>query len=73
MKFKGFKPEHDAKPKPGERICPISRSKANPKCSWMIGGAEYLFCCPPCVDEFVKKAKERPDEVKPPESYIQQP
>lgn len=72
-KFKGFKPEHDAKPKSGERICPVSRSKANPKCTWVIGGAEYLFCCPPCVDEFVRKAKERPEEVKPPESYVQQP
>jgi hypothetical protein len=73
VKFKGFKPEHDAKPKPGERLCPVSRSKANPKCAWVIGGAEYLFCCPPCVDEFVRRAKEKPDEVKPPESYVVPP
>ena len=72
-KFKGVKAEHDAKPKPGDRICPISRTKANPKFAWVIGGKEYQFCCPPCVDEFVRKAKERPDDVKPPESYVQPP
>jgi hypothetical protein len=39
----------------------------------VIGGKEYQFCCPPCVDEYVRKAKEKPDEVKPPESYVQPP
>lgn len=72
-KFKGLKAEHDAKPKPGDRICPVSRSKANPKFAWVIGGKEYLFCCPPCVDEFVRKAKEMPEEVKPPDSYVVPP
>ncbi|MCE9562407.1 MAG: hypothetical protein K8U57_10170 [Planctomycetes bacterium] len=72
-KFKGLKAGHDAKPKPGDRICPISRTKADPKFTWVIGGQESQFCCPPCVDEFVKKAKERPDEVMPPESYVQPP
>lgn len=72
-KFKGLRAEHDAKPKPGDRICPVSRSKANPKFAWVIGGKEYLFCCPPCVDEFVRKAKEKPDEVKPPDSFVVPP
>lgn len=72
-KFKGVKAEHDAAPKPGDRICPVSRTKANPKLAWVVGGKEYLFCCPPCVDEFVRKAKEKPDEVKPAENYIQPP
>jgi YHS domain-containing protein len=72
-KFRGLKAEHDANPKPGDRICPVSLTKANPKFTWVIGGREYQFCCPPCVDEFVRKAKERPDEVKPPESYIVPP
>ena len=72
-KFKGVKAEHDSNPKPGDRICPISRTKANPKIAWVIGGMEYLFCCPPCVDEFVRKAKEKPDEVKPPEEYLLKP
>jgi YHS domain-containing protein len=72
-KFKGVKAEHDAAPKPGDRICPVSRTKANPKLAWVVGGKEYQFCCPPCVDEFVKKAKEKPDEVRPPEEYVQKP
>ena len=72
-KFRGIKVEHDANPKPGDRICPVSRTKANPKLTWVVGGKEYQFCCPPCVDEFVRKARERPDEVKPPESYVQPP
>lgn len=68
-KFKGLKAEHDLKPKPGEKICPITLTKANPKFSWVIGGKTYEFCCPPCVDEFVQMAKEKPDEVKEPDAY----
>jgi hypothetical protein len=73
QKFTGLQAEHDAKPKPGDRICPVSLTKASPKFAWVIGGKEYLFCCPPCVDEFVRKAKEKPDEVKPPDSYVVPP
>ena len=72
-KFKGVKAEHDASPKPGDRICPVSRSKASPKFAWVVVGKEYQFCCPPCVDEFVKRAKENPDAVKSPEEYVQKP
>ena len=72
-KFRRVKAEHDAAPKPGDRICPVSRTKASPKFAWVVGGKEYQFCCPPCVDEFVKKAKENPDAVKPPEEYVQRP
>jgi hypothetical protein len=68
-KFKGLKAEHDLKPKPGEKICPITLTKANPKFSWIVGGKTYEFCCPPCVDEFVQMAKEKPDEVKEPDAY----
>jgi len=69
-KFKGLRAEHDAKPNPGDKICPISMTKANPKFSWVIGGKTYEFCCPPCVEEFVARAKEKPDQVMGPESYI---
>ncbi len=72
-KFKGVKAEHDVKPKPGDRVCPVSKAKANPKLAWVVGGKEYLFCCPPCVDVFVRKGKEKPDELKPPEDYVQKP
>ena len=69
-KFKGLKAEHDLKPKPGDKICPITLTKANPKFAWVIGGKAYEFCCPPCVDEFVALAKESPREVKEPEAYV---
>ena len=36
-----------------------------------IGGRTYRFCCPPCVDEFVKTAKEQPGEVREPEDYVE--
>jgi len=69
-KFKGFQAKHDANPKPGDRLCPISETKANPLCAWVIGGKTYEFCCPPCVEEFVRMAKETPDDVKDPEAYV---
>ena len=69
VKFKGFKAEHDLKPKVGEKICPVTLTKANPKFTWVIDGQTYEFCCPPCVDEFVGLAKEKPGEIQPPEAY----
>jgi YHS domain-containing protein len=35
-----------------------------------VGGKTYEFCCPPCVEEFVKLAKEQPEEVKEPADYV---
>ncbi len=67
----GLKAQHDAMPQAGDKLCPISMTKANPKFSWVIDGKTYEFCCPPCVDEFVTLAKEKPDEIKPPEFYRQ--
>ena len=69
VKFKGLKADHDLKPKSGEKICPVTLTKANPKFAWVIDGKVYEFCCPPCVDEFVALAKEKPEEVMPPEFY----
>ena len=46
-------------------------TKANPKFPWIIDGKTYEFCCPPCVQEFVALAKEKPGEIKDPESYRQ--
>jgi hypothetical protein len=68
-KFKGFQASHDLRPKPGEKICPVTLTKANPDCSWVIGGKTYEFCCPPCVEEFVRLARERPQEIQEPEEY----
>lgn len=62
--------QHNAHPKPGDQLCPISETVANQKFSWIIGGKKYLFCCPPCIEEFVKRAKEKPTSIKKPESYV---
>jgi YHS domain-containing protein len=69
-KFTGLTSSHDMKPKTGDRICPVTRTKANPKFSWVVDGKTYEFCCPPCVDEFVKTAKEQPEEIQGPEQYL---
>ena len=69
-KYRSFQTRHDFDPQPGDRLCPITRTRANPECRWTIGGREYEFCCPPCIDEFVRLAKERPEEILPPEAYV---
>lgn len=72
QKFKAFMAKHDMHPKPGDLICPITETKANPTCDWVIGGQTYQFCCPPCVEEFVRMAKETPEQVKDAEAYVKQ-
>ena len=68
-KYRGERPAHEDQPAAGDRVCPVSLARADPRFVWVVGGREYLFCCPPCIDEFVATAKERPDEVKEPEFY----
>ncbi len=70
-KFRGFMSKHDMAPKAGDIICPVTFTKANPKIEWQVDGNKYLFCCPPCVDEFVRMAKEEPDSLKAPKDYVQ--
>lgn len=72
QKFKGFKARHDLKPKVGEKICPITLTKANPECTWIVAGKTYEFCCPPCVDEFVAQAKDpqTAKDLKEPAYYL---
>ncbi|QEL15105.1 hypothetical protein [Limnoglobus roseus] len=70
-KFKGFRAKHDAHPSAGDLLCPITGTKAHQDCSWVVGGKTYTFCCPPCVDEFVKQAKDRPGTIRVPEEYVQ--
>jgi hypothetical protein len=69
LKFKSVRPAHDSNPKAGDKICPISETVANPKFTWVIGGKSYEFCCTPCIEEFLTKAKEKPSEIKDPEQY----
>lgn len=70
VKFKGLKSSHDMFPKLGDKICPVTKTKANPQFTWVVDGKAYEFCCPPCVDEFVKMAKSTPDEIQQPADYV---
>jgi hypothetical protein len=70
QKFAGFQAAHDEKPRRGDRVCPVTRLKARADCSWAVGGQSYQFCCAPCVEEFVRVAKGRPDEVKDATDYV---
>jgi len=72
-RFAGFRPNHDLKPQPGDKVCPITRAKASIECSWVVGGNSYEFCCPPCIDRFVRAAKEQPNTIKEPEAYVKRP
>ena len=71
QKYDGIMARHDLKVARGERICPITETKANASFTWWMNGKAYEFCCPPCVEEFVLKAK-RGDAVamKAPEAYV---
>lgn len=70
QRFAGFQARHDYAPRPGDRLCPVTRTKANPECAWTVRGRVYEFCCPPCIDEFVRLAKEWPDQIEPPGAYV---
>lgn len=70
-RYHKFVSAHDLKPKAGDKICPVTLTKANPQVFWIIGGKRYEFCCPPCIDEFVQLAKEKPEEIKEPGDYLQ--
>lgn len=70
QKFKGIMSSHDMNPKPGDKICPVTLTKANSKFTWIVGGKPYEFCCPPCVDEFLKSAKQNPMALKNPDEYV---
>jgi hypothetical protein len=68
-KYRDFQAAHDTRPKAGDAICPVTLTKANKQCTWVVAGRTYEFCCPPCIEEFVKTAKEQPAEIKPPAAY----
>jgi hypothetical protein len=72
VKFKGFKAKHDANPKKGDRICPVTFTLANKMCTWIVQGEEYQFCCPPCLGNFIELAKQHPEQVKHSHEYIKE-
>src|SRR5687768_2207850 len=65
QKYRGFRTAHDNNPQPGDPLCPITHTKANPACTWIVAGQTYEFCCPPCIPEFVRKAKNAPGAIGP--------
>lgn len=71
IKYAGLMANHHMNPKKGTLTCPITSTQANPKFSWILGGKKYLFCCPPCIAEFVKKSKTDPAAIKQPGDYMQ--
>jgi hypothetical protein len=70
-KYRHFRANHDADPQPGDPVCFVTRTKADPRCTWVVGGKTYSCCCPPCVAEFVRRAKTDPTRLRPPEEYVQ--
>lgn len=70
QKYATFKAAHDFRPAAGDRLCPVTRTKANPSCTWIVGGKSYTFCCPPCIDEFVEQAKKNPASIQEPAAYL---
>jgi YHS domain-containing protein len=70
LKYASVIPNHDTQVKAGEAVCPISETKPNPQLTWVIGGKTYTFCCPPCIAEFVQKAKTAPQSIKAPDAYV---
>ena len=71
QKYQGMMANHHMHTQKGAYTCPITQTQANSKFPWVVGGKKYLFCCPPCIAEFVKQAKQKPNSLKPPEAYIQ--
>lgn len=72
VKFKGKTWLHDDDLKAGDKICPVTKNKAEAECAWIVNDKKYEFCCPPCLDKFVGWAKTQPDKVKKPTDYVYQ-
>lgn len=69
-KYKDLKPGHSMRAMRGDRLCPVSKIKADLRISWNVKGRTYHFCCSPCIVDFVSLAKERPEEIVAPENLV---
>jgi hypothetical protein len=70
-KYRGISWPHDETLNSGDKVCPVTANKADERCSWIVNAKKYEFCCTPCLDKFVKLAKEQPAKIKDPAEYIQ--
>ena len=68
-KFEDHEADHDLAPTKGGWLCPVASARSEPGFAWVVAGQSYRFCCSPCVDEFVRLAKEQPGRIKPPGAY----
>jgi hypothetical protein len=70
QKFKGKKWAHEDGLKVGDKICPITKNKAEADCAWIIQKQRYEFCCPPCLDKFMGWAHNDTAKVKEADQYV---
>jgi hypothetical protein len=70
LKFKGVFWSHDDNLSVGDKVCPVTANKADPQCYWWVNEQKYEFCCPPCLEKFVKWAKDSPEKVKDAGAYV---
>jgi len=59
-------------PKEGDCICPITKTKVNPKFTWIENGKHLKCGCPPCIDEFKKSTKATNESMTDPDSYVKE-
>ena len=69
-KLKGKIWLHDDDLKVGDKICPVTKKKAEAECAWTVQGQRYQFCCQPCIDNFVIWAHNQPNKVKDAGTYV---
>ena len=70
-KFASIRWSHEDDLKKGDKVCPVTANKSDERCYWIVNAKKYEFCCTPCLDKFVKLAKEQPEKIKDPDQYIQ--
>jgi len=70
VKYKDISWPHADDLRKGDTVCPVTTNKADPRCNWIVNGKKYEFCCTPCLDKFVKWAKQDPKKIKKPEEYV---
>jgi hypothetical protein len=69
-KFKGKTWEHADDLKVGDKVCPVTKNKAETECAWIVQGQTYEFCCPPCLDKFIGWAHHQPEKIKDTKEYV---
>ena len=69
-KYGGISWPHEDEIQKGDKVCPVTANKSDERCHWIVNAKRYEFCCTPCLDKFVKWAKEQPEKIKDPADYV---